>query len=114
LRIYDLAKTREFYVDFLGFSIDWEHRFDDNAPLYMQVSRGGVILHLSQHHGDGSPNQHVRIQTAGIEALHAELTAKTYRYMRPGLEHAPWGERSVGVIDPVGNQLYFFEPDAKP
>lgn len=35
LRIYDIAKAKEFYVDFLGFAIDWEHRFDDNAPLYM-------------------------------------------------------------------------------
>ena len=32
LRILDDAKAREFYVDFLGFSIDWAHRFDDNAP----------------------------------------------------------------------------------
>ncbi len=39
LRIFDEAKAREFYVDFLGFSVDWEHRFGDNFPQYMQVSR---------------------------------------------------------------------------
>ena len=27
LRIFDEAKAREFYVDFLGFKVDWEHRF---------------------------------------------------------------------------------------
>lgn len=38
LRIFDEAKAREFYVDFLGFKVDWEHRFGENFPLYMQVS----------------------------------------------------------------------------
>jgi hypothetical protein len=27
LRCFDEAKTREFYLDFLGFKVDWEHRF---------------------------------------------------------------------------------------
>ena len=40
LRIFDYAKTIEFYVDWLGFTIDWEHCFGDNSPLYMQVSKG--------------------------------------------------------------------------
>jgi len=38
LRIFDVAKAREFYVGFLGFPVDWEHRFDDRAPVYMQVN----------------------------------------------------------------------------
>jgi len=33
LRIFDVAKADEFYLGFLGFSVDWEHRFDSNAPL---------------------------------------------------------------------------------
>jgi catechol 2,3-dioxygenase-like lactoylglutathione lyase family enzyme len=44
LRIFDVDRAREFYVDWLGFHVDWEHRFDENAPLYMQVSRGGLVL----------------------------------------------------------------------
>lgn len=44
LRIFSVEKAKEFYVGFLGFSIEWEHRFDDNAPLYMQVSRGGLPM----------------------------------------------------------------------
>ncbi|MGD0192625.1 MAG: glyoxalase superfamily protein, partial [Rhizomicrobium sp.] len=54
-RMFDIAKAREFYVDYLGFSWDWEHRFDADAPLYAQVSRAGLRLHLSEHHGDGTP-----------------------------------------------------------
>lgn len=110
LRIFDVAKADEFYLDFLGFRVDWDHRFDDNAPLYRQISRGDLVLHLSEHHGDGSPGARLRVAMKGVEALHAELIAKHYRYMRPGLEDTPWGTREVGVYDPFGNRIQFFEP----
>ena len=55
LRIFDEAKALEFYVDFLGFKVDWQHRFEANFPLYLQVSLGECALHLSEHHGDASP-----------------------------------------------------------
>ena len=51
LRIFDEAKALEFYVDFLGFKVDWQHRFEANFPLYLQVSLGECVLHLSEHHG---------------------------------------------------------------
>lgn len=38
-RIFDEAKAREFYIDYLGFTIDFEHRFEDDSPLYMGVAR---------------------------------------------------------------------------
>ena len=28
LRIFDPGKAKEFYVDYLGFAVDWEHRFE--------------------------------------------------------------------------------------
>lgn len=55
LRIFDYPKTVEFYIDWLGFTVDWEHCFDENAPLYMQVSKGPITLHLTEHHGDCCP-----------------------------------------------------------
>jgi catechol 2,3-dioxygenase-like lactoylglutathione lyase family enzyme len=55
LRIFDVAKARDFYVGFLGFDVDWEHHFEQNTPAYMQVSRAGLTLHLSEHHGDACP-----------------------------------------------------------
>ena len=51
LRIFDEDKAKEFYVDFLGFSIDWQHRFGDNFPVYMQVSKGDC-LHPGNRMGD--------------------------------------------------------------
>ncbi|WP_428665320.1 glyoxalase superfamily protein [Reyranella sp.] len=113
LRIFSVEKAQEFYVDFLGFTWDWEHRFDDNAPVYAQISRTGLVLHLSEHHGGGSPGAHITINMTGIEELHRELSEKKYRYGRPGLEEQPWGAHTVSVSDPFGNRLTFTEPNSQ-
>jgi hypothetical protein len=110
LRILDIAKADEFYLGFLGFKIDWDHRFDDNAPLYRQISRGDLVLHLSEHHGDGCPGTRVNVRVNGVAELQKELGEKNYRYMRPGLDKTPWGTLRTGVIDPFGNHIGFWEP----
>ena len=108
-RIFDEAKAREFYLGFLGFAVDWEHRFEPDLPLYMQVSRTGCVLHLSEHVGDACPGSAAFVRMTGIEAFHAELIAKKYKYLRPSLEIAPWNARCMEVIDPFGNHLRFNE-----
>jgi uncharacterized glyoxalase superfamily protein PhnB len=107
LRIFDEAKAREFYVDFLGFDIDWEHRFEPGRPLYMQVSRDECVLHLSEHHGECSPGAAMRIEASDLDAFQAKLRSKGYKYARPGIEEMPWGTRGMSVIDPFGNRLTF-------
>lgn len=106
LRIFDEAKARAFYLDFLGFSEDWSHRFEADLPLYVQVSRGACVLHLSEHHGDCCPGAALRIATEGLDAFQAALAAKNYGYARPGIEAMPWG-RDMRVTDPFGNRLIF-------
>jgi hypothetical protein len=36
----------------LGFHIDWEHRFRPNFPVFVQISRDGMVIFLSEHAGD--------------------------------------------------------------
>ena len=107
LRIFDEIKAREFYIDFLGFQVDWEHRFEEGLPLYMQISKDGCIIHLSEHHGDCSPGAAMRIETSEIDVFQDELLAKGYKYARPGIEEMPWGSRDMSVSDPFGNRLTF-------
>jgi catechol 2,3-dioxygenase-like lactoylglutathione lyase family enzyme len=112
-RIFSLEKTREFYVDFLGFKVDWEHRFAPDAPVYMQVSRGGLSIHLSEHHGDGTPGSVAYVYTTGVKALHRELNDKNYRHNHPGLQEREWGMTDLIVTDPFNNRLVFAEPTEK-
>ena len=107
-RIFDIDKAKEFYLDYLGFQCDWEHRFSENMPLYMQVSRGNLVLHLSEHHGDGSPGANIFVRMQGIDSLHQEISSRKYRFLRPGIETQSWG-RILAVIDPFGNRIQFCE-----
>ena len=107
LRILDEAKAKEFYVQFLDFKVDWEHRFAPDLPLYMQVSRGGCVLHLSEHYGDCTPGAAVRIESSDLDAFHLELLTKQYKHARPGIEETPWGTRDMSLKDPFGNRLTF-------
>ena len=109
LRIFDYAKAKEFYIDWLDFTIDWEHRFEKDWPLYMQVSREHVTLHLSEHYGDASPGAKVFIEFSKIAEYHHYLTNKNYKFNKPGLEKAPWNAICMEVIDPFGNKLLFSE-----
>ena len=112
-RIFSLEKAREFYLGFLGFKVDWAHRFTPDAPVYMQISRGGMIIHLSEHHGDGTPGSVAYVRTTGVAELHRELDEKKYRHNRPGLEKQPWGMLELSVVDPFNNRIVFGEPADK-
>lgn len=107
LRIFDEAKAREFYVDFLGFRVDWKHRFEDGLPVYMQVSQDDCVLHLTEHHGDCSPGAALRIDVDDVDAYQERLLGQSYKYARPGVEPTSWGSRDMTVIDPFGNRLTF-------
>src|SRR5688572_18041929 len=107
LRIFDETKAKEFYIYFLGFKVDWEHRFDKGLPLYLQVSKDGCVIHLSEHHGDCCPGAALRIETNELEAFQKELLAKQYKNSRPGIEKMPWGSNDMTIADPFGNRLTF-------
>ena len=109
LRIFSVEKAREFYLGWLGFAVAFEHRFAPDLPLFMSVSRADLTFYLSEHHGDGCPGANVTVETTGLDALHAELSAKRYGYGRPGIEVTPWGTRDLRVHDPFGNRICFTE-----
>ena len=53
----------EFYSGFLGFTIDWEHRFGENFPLYAQIARGSLDL---------ASERASRRCDAGLQGLHPD------------------------------------------
>lgn len=112
IRSFDEKKAREFYIDFLGFKIDWEHRFDQHAPLYMQISKGQCIIHVSEHHGDCSPGSALRIEVNELDIFHKNLNDKHYKNARPGIVQQPWG-RDMSISDPFGNRMIFCELDGE-
>ncbi|ACZ29167.1 conserved hypothetical protein [Xylanimonas cellulosilytica DSM 15894] len=109
LRMVDVERTRAFYLGFLGFAVEFEHRFEPGLPLYLRVERDGARLDLSEHHGDGTPGSVVWIPVADVRALQRELLATGYTHMRPGIDDDAPGGPTLEVIDPAQNVLRFAE-----
>jgi catechol 2,3-dioxygenase-like lactoylglutathione lyase family enzyme len=111
LRIFDNALALSFYCDWLGFTVDWKHQVN-NGPVYLQVSRNDIVLHLSEHHGDCSPGARIFIDDMENLALyHQSLLEKEYRYNRPGI-HIPFYDAQaleMTVIDPFSNRITFVQ-----
>ena len=82
LRIFDVEKAKAFYLDFLGMKVDWEHRFGADYPVYMQVSRGDLVFHLSEHSGDGTGDK-LFVNTADLDGVYQDIMSKGYR-LPPG------------------------------
>jgi uncharacterized glyoxalase superfamily protein PhnB len=109
LRMFDEEKAREFYLDYLGFQVAFAHRFEPGTPLYMGLSRGACVLHLSGHYGDCAPGAAVRIAVSDLDEFHAQLRARPYIYARPAIEDTPWGTREMKIVDPFFNRVIFVD-----
>lgn len=108
LHMADEAPAREFYLEFLGFSVEFEHRFSADLPLYLGISRNGLRLHLSQHKGDVSPGSTIFVPMQNVERFRDELNAKRHGSGRAGIVTQPWG-KVLELEDPFGNRIRFCE-----
>lgn len=106
LRSLDERKCRAFYCDFLGFEVEFEHRFEQHLPLYLGLKRGPVELHLTEHPGDATTGSAVFVWMTGIAAYRAEISARRILQSVPEIVAQPWGNE-VSIADPFGNRLRF-------
>lgn len=104
-RIKDAQASLAFDVDGLGFSVDWEHRFGPGMPVFMQVSRDGIALFLSEHAGDAKFGGTAYLVVPDVDARHRELVARGLALGAP--QDTPWGTREMVATDPDGNRLRF-------
>ncbi|MEM9434638.1 MAG: glyoxalase superfamily protein [Pseudomonadota bacterium] len=107
-RSFDERLARRFYVDYLGFSWDGEHRFDAAAPLYAFLSLGDFTLHLSEHYGDCTPGATAIVPMSGIQDYLEKMRARGHPNANPAVETLPWGQQ-IQVSDPFGNRLRFLQ-----
>ena len=103
-RITDYEKSKSFYIDGLGFSIDWEHRFEPDFPVYMQITRDGLSLSLSQHTGDCQVGGLVHIFVESVDDWYSDFQSRGVSVKQRPNEGIP-GLRIMTVVDPDGNQI---------
>lgn len=108
LRIFDEALARHFYLERLGFDVEFEHRFAPGLPLYLGIRRGSCRLALSEHYGDGTPGTAVWIPVADVHAFHREFFERSGGEAPfPGVDEDAPGGATMTVPDPFGNMLRF-------
>ena len=111
IRIFDENKAKEFYIEFLGMNLDWEHRFESDLPIYMQVSKGNLVFHLSEHSGDCTPGSKIFVNVSDLNTLFQDIVSRPYKLNKPSIEKAPWGGRCFTVTDPFSNKVLFNEAE---
>lgn len=80
----------------LGFTVEGEHRFTPDLPLYLYLRQGDSYLHLSEHQGDANPGSLVYFYVDDVDAVAEEFGVTVRRQ--------PWA-REVELTDPDGNRL---------
>ena len=111
LRITNYERSKKFYLDQLGFILEWEHRFEPKLPVFMSVALDGMRLYLSEHSGDCQVGGLVHFVVSNVDALHS-----TFKVRQVHITEAPnddLGFRNMTVTDPDGNQLRFMEPSKR-
>ena len=103
-RITNYEKAVEFYVGLLSFTLDWEHRFSPTEPVYMQVSKKNLILHLSENKRFKT-GAVVFVETIGIENFRNELLQNKSGTILPKILKTPWQTLQMEMEDPFGNLL---------
>ena len=110
LEIRSYQDAVAFYVDWLGFRIDWEWRSSKDSPVYMQISRDGLYLRLNSYQSDGA--KHCAMVVDDLEAYVHEWKTKCPDWqdeMRVVDLGNPKPAKLMDLEDPFGNTLAFQE-----
>ena len=85
----------------LGFTKEWEHRFEPGMPAFVSIARGRARLFLSEHQGDARPDTLLYLVVGDIGPVVAEFG--------PPVGEPPYG-CELELRDPDGNRLRISTP----
>jgi uncharacterized glyoxalase superfamily protein PhnB len=109
LPIDDLDLAKRFYVDQLGFSLNWEYRDDDKHVGMLGVQRGGMKITLDWPMTGHGRDACVSLEVDSADAYYEEWTRRGVEMARPPTNEE-WGARTFGVTDPFGNTIFVIGP----
>ena len=109
-QIADRAQALAFYVDWLGFSIDWAEN-PTSSSYYIQVSRGSILLHLTNYAHESTAGSKAMAEFTGLPAFYRLLSQKSSSFPVPQLQKANWNDKVMllELRDPAGNCLVLAE-----
>ncbi len=101
LRVNSVAASIRYYVDVLGFKVDWG---GEEESTFASVSRSGRAIMLCQGE-QGNPGTWLWIGVEDIEPLFTEYKTKGVKFREPPTNY-PWAYE-MKIEDPDGHVLRF-------
>jgi catechol 2,3-dioxygenase-like lactoylglutathione lyase family enzyme len=101
LRVNNLAASIRFYVDVLGFEVNWGGEIEST---FASISRDGRTIMLAQGE-QGHPGTWLWIGVEDIEPLFANLVAKEVKIVEKPTNY-PWAYE-MKIEDPDGHIVRF-------
>jgi len=106
LRITNAERSLAFYVGALGFVVDWQHQFEPGYPLFIQATRSGQTIFLTEHTGDCQVGGAVYFMVPDARACYAQFASNGIVATKQP-ENTPWETCEFLLTDPDGNRLRF-------
>ena len=109
LKVKDLKACEHFYVDVLGYAVEWR---PDPDNLYLNLDADNLALHRDERVRPGLPESsldHFGImlrQADDVDAWAAHLKAHGIKLLKEPKTHRD-GARSFYTADPEGNVIQF-------
>ncbi len=108
-RIYDYNNAIEFYINWLGFKIDFEDRpKPDIGPTSVQISMNGIIIKLTDRDDCVAEGEVEIYNFQEVRKYYEKLMAKNYK--KAIKEKVLQEDTFLYITDPFGNKLTFSEP----
>lgn len=102
--IASYADAKAHYVDWLGFTIDWEWREAEGQPVIMAISRDHAAFMLNEY--DEPAPSTVTLKVDDLASLALEWNGRRPGSVEVAIE-PPYEFPAVLIRDPCGNALHF-------
>lgn len=103
----DLSVAKDFYVDKLGFAVQWEATADGKTGI-MGLERGTIELTIDCPMTGHGRNACASLRVNNADAYYEEWRQKVEMKRPP--QNEPWGARTFDLSDPFGNTIFVIGP----
>jgi catechol 2,3-dioxygenase-like lactoylglutathione lyase family enzyme len=107
LPVDDLSVAKEFYVDKLGFDLDFQASGDGKTGL-LGLRRGTIQITLDCPMTGHGRDVCVSLRVDDADKYYEEWHSRTSVKRPPANER--WGARTFDLIDPFGNTIFVMGP----